>query len=218
MSDAPPPSGPQRNYAMRMAQLLLVIAAVALWVAGRMTWVSITSADGLGHPKTVALSGAQWSTALLPLALLLLATAVASLAVRGWPLRLLAGLMAVVSAALGYLAISQWVVPDLAVRAAQLANVPVIALVASGRQYVGAVVTLVAAMLTLVAAVLLMRAASAAPGAAQRYLAPAARRDAAAAEPASERALWDALDHGLDPTGGDDEPEAGAAGSAAKGR
>jgi len=48
---------------------------------------------------------------LLPLALLLLATAVAVLAVRGWPLRVLAGLVALVSLAVGYLGISLWSFP-----------------------------------------------------------------------------------------------------------
>src|ERR1700756_5959018 len=76
-----------------VAQLLLVVAAGALWTAARLPWVVIRSFDGLGPPKEVALSGATWSTALVPLALLMLATAVAALAVRGWPLRGLAGVL-----------------------------------------------------------------------------------------------------------------------------
>ena len=59
---------------------------------------------------------------------------------RGWPLRLLALLVAAASAAVGYLAISLWVVPDVAVRAADLAGVPVAFLVGTERQYAGAVV------------------------------------------------------------------------------
>ena len=82
------------------------------------------SFDGLGQPKTATLSGAAWSTALVPLALLVLAAAVAALAVRGWPLRLLAVLVAVASAGMGYLAIGLWVIRDVAVRAADLAQVP----------------------------------------------------------------------------------------------
>ena len=83
---------------IRIAQLLLALAAAALWGASRMTWVEVSSFDGLGQPKTAALSGASWSTALVPLAVLLLAAAVAALAVRGWPLRLLAVLVAATSA------------------------------------------------------------------------------------------------------------------------
>ena len=85
---------------IRLAQLLLVLAAVGLWIASRLTWVTIRSSDGLGQPKTAALSGATWSNALLPLAVLLLAAAVAGLAVRGWLLRGVAVLIAAVSLAL----------------------------------------------------------------------------------------------------------------------
>ena len=131
----------------RIAQLLLVLAALALWVGSRMTWVEVSSFDGLGQPKTATLSGASWSTALVPLALLVLAAAVAALAVRGWPLRLLAVLVAAASAGMGYLGIGLWVIRDVAVRAAELAQVPVVALVGTQRQHWGAVLTLVAAAL-----------------------------------------------------------------------
>ena len=144
---------------IRIGQLLLVLAALALWVASRLAWVEVRSFDGLGQPKTATLSGAAWSTALVPLALLVLAAAVAALAVRGWPLRLLAVLVAVASAGMAYLAISLWVIRDVAVRAAELAQVPVASLVGSQRYYWGAAITLVAAVCALVGAVLLMRSA-----------------------------------------------------------
>lgn len=116
-----------------IAQLLLVVAAGALWMAARLPWVVIGSFDELGPPKEVTLTGASWSTALLPLALLMLAAAVAALAVRGWPLRALAVLLAAASFAVGYLGISLWVVPDVAARGADLAHVPVVTLVGSAR-------------------------------------------------------------------------------------
>ncbi len=109
-----------------MAQVLLVVAAAGLWAASRLTWVDLRTFDGLGPPKLVTLSGAAWSSALLPLTLVLLATAVAALAVQGWPLRMLAVLVALASLATGYLAISTLVIPDVAVRAADLAHVPVL--------------------------------------------------------------------------------------------
>ena len=99
---------------IRLAQLLLLLSAGALWVASRMVWVEVQSFDGLGQPKTTALTGASWSTALVPLAVLLLAAAVGALAVRGWPLRLLAVLVAAASAGMAYLAISLWVIRDVA--------------------------------------------------------------------------------------------------------
>ena len=89
----------------------------------------------------------------------MLATAVAALAVRGWQLRALAGLMAAASFAIGYLGVSLWAIPDVAVRGADLAHVPMVTLVGSERQYWGAGMAVAAAVCTLVAAVLLMRSA-----------------------------------------------------------
>jgi uncharacterized membrane protein (TIGR02234 family) len=198
---------------IRVAQLLLVAASGALWVASRLPWVVIRSFDGLGPPKQVTLSGASWSTALLPLALLMLVTAVAALAVRGWPLRALAVLLAAASLAAGYLGISLWVIPDVAARGADLAHIPVMFLVGSERHYWGAGIAVAAAACTLTAAVLLMRSASdsrSARESATKYAAPATRRsnarreDPAGAVPdkpeMSERMIWDALDEGRDPT------------------
>lgn len=208
---------------IRVAQLLLVVGGLGLWFGSRLPWVLVTSFDGLGKPKSVTLSGAAWSTALVPLALLLLVAAVAALAVRGWPLRLLAVLMALASAATAYLAISQWVVPDVAIRAADVAQVPVAALVDADRRYVGAALTLAAAVCTLVAAVLLMRSAATGRTATAKYVAPATRRSAAReGEPTasaestskattmSDRMIWDALDEGRDPTERQPEPGTGS--------
>ena len=94
---------------------------------------------GWGRRSQVTLSGASWSTALLPLAVLQLATAVAALAVRGWALRALAALLALASFAVGYLGVSLWAIPDVAVRGADLAHIPLVALVGSERHYLGAV-------------------------------------------------------------------------------
>ncbi|WP_205878429.1 TIGR02234 family membrane protein [Mycobacterium camsae] len=209
-----------------VAQLLLVVGAGALWGASRFTWVVIRSFDGLGPPKQIALSGASWSTALLPLAIVNLAAAVAALAVRGWQLRALAALLAAASFAVGYLGVSLWAVPDVAARGADLAHVPVATLVGSTRQYSGAVVTVAAAVCTLIAAALLMRSASVAgsarPGS-TKYLAPGARRSAAreidgtqiedgaqgrdGQSQLSERMIWDALDEGRDPTDRPRDPD-----------
>jgi uncharacterized membrane protein (TIGR02234 family) len=200
---------------IRIAQSLLVLAALTLWLASRLPWVDVRSFDGLGQPKAVTLSGAAWSTALVPLALVLLAAAIAALAVRGWPLRLLSLLVAAASAGMAYLAISLWVIRDVAVRAADLAQIPVASLVGTQRHYWGAAITLAAAVCALVGAVLLMRTASTARSGsakfsgAAKYLAPAARRAAGRRdEPGattSERMIWDALDEGRDPTNMDTE-------------
>ncbi|OBG64530.1 hypothetical protein A9X03_08465 [Mycobacterium sp. E1715] len=199
-----------------VAQALLVLSAAALWAASRLPWVVIRSFDGLSPPREVTLSGASWSTALLPLAVLMLATAVAAIAVRGWPLRVLAGLLALASLAVGYLGVSLWALPDVAVRGADLAHVAVMSLVGSERRYVGAGIAVAAAACTLVAAVLLLRSAGDAGAtrlSAEKYAAPATRRSNALRDDAdgamlekpetpkmSERMIWDALDEGCDPT------------------
>ncbi|WP_144209122.1 TIGR02234 family membrane protein [Mycobacterium tilburgii] len=213
MADARP--GRSARLTIGIAQLLLVVGAAALWTSARMPWVVIRSFDGLGPPKNVTLSGGTWSAALLPLALLLLTTAIAALAVRGWALRMLAGLLAVASLAIGYLGVGLWVLPDVAVRGTELAHVSLTTPVGSERRYWGAGIVVAAAVCTLVAAVLLMRSASdaAARRSTDKYAAPAARRanvkrDGAPGvmleEPGSagmsERMIWDALDEGHDPT------------------
>ncbi|SOX53679.1 TIGR02234 family membrane protein [Mycobacterium ahvazicum] len=211
MADPPPDRRPRLTIGI--AQLLLVIAAGLLWTASRLPWVVIRSFDGLGPPKQVVLAGVSWSTALLPLALLMLATAVAALAVRGWALRALAGLLAVISLAIGYLGVSLWVLPDVAVRGSELAHISLLTLVGSERRYVGAGFAVGAAVCTLIAAVLLMRSAMTARAGARKYAAPATRRSIARRESAdgamleepgatemSERMIWDALDEGHDPT------------------
>jgi uncharacterized membrane protein (TIGR02234 family) len=208
--------GRRVRLAIRIAQVLLVVAAGALWAASRLPWVAIRSFDELGPPKRVTLSGAAWSTALLPLALLMLAAAVAALAVHGWALRALAGLLAATSLAVGYLGISLWVIPDVAVRGADLAHVAPMTLVGSERQYWGAGVAVGAAVCTLIASVLLMQSASnSGPSglSAAKYAGPAIRRSTARREGVngpmpeesettemSERTIWDALDEGRDPT------------------
>jgi uncharacterized membrane protein (TIGR02234 family) len=211
MADARPDR--RARLTIGIAQLLLVIAAVALWMAARLPWVVVRSFDGLGPPKEVTLSGGSWSAALLPSALLMLATAVAALAVRGWALRALAGLLAVVSLAIAYLGVSLWVVPDVAVRGADLAHISLVTLVGSDRRYWGAGFAVVAAVCTLIAAVLLMRSATSARAGPRKYSAPATRRSIARRKGAegamleepgapemSERMIWDALDEGHDPT------------------
>ena len=198
---------------MRIGQLLLLLAAAALWGASRMVWVEVQSFDGLGQPKMAALTGASWSTALVPLALMLLAAALKAAVGPTWQLRLLAAIVACMSALMGYLAISLWVIRDVAVRAAHLAEVPVAELVGTQRHYLGAVLTLVAAVWTLVGAVLFIRSPAKAPTDVDKYEAPARRREAAQRRDLgpemSERMIWDALDEGRDPTGAGGTPSCG---------
>lgn len=209
MADAAP-----GRLTIRIAQILLLVAAAGLWAASRLTWVELRTFDGLSPPRLVELSGAQWSSGLLPLALVLAATAVATVAVRGWALRILAVLVAVASLATGYLAVSMLEIPDVAVRAAELAHVSLLVLVGSTRHHTAPVITLVTSVCALLGAALLMRAASTAGGTSGKYVTPGARRAMMrrkdGAETAmSERMMWDALDEGHDPTDRSGGPDAG---------
>lgn len=192
---------------IRLAQLLLMLSAGALWVASRMVWVEVQSFDGLGQPKTTALNGASWSTALIALAAMLVVAAIAPIAVRGWRLGLLALIVAGMSAVMGYMAISLWVIRDVAVRAAHQAEVPVTDLLDTQRHYGGAILTLVAAVGALVGAVLLMRSVAKPRPEVDRY----ERRRSAVSQgdgaATSERAIWDALDEGSDPTQDPADPD-----------
>lgn len=190
---------------IRLAPILLVLSATALWGASRMVWVDVQSFDGLGQPKTTALTGGSWSTALVPLAAILLVAAVAPIAVRGWRLGLLALIIAGVSAVMAYMAISLWVIRDVAVRASRLAEVQVADTMGTQRHYGGAMLTLVAAIGALVGAVLLMRSVAKPRPEVDRY-----ERRRSAPSPndgasTSERAIWDALDEGRDPTDPDNK-------------
>jgi uncharacterized membrane protein (TIGR02234 family) len=189
----------------RFAPLLLVLSAAALWGASRMVWVDVQSSDGLGQPKTTALTGGTWWSALVPLAALLLVAAIAPIAVRGWRLGVLAVVIAGLSAVMAYLAITQWVIRDVAGRAVHLAGVPAADLVDTQRHYGGAILTLVAAVGTLVGAALLLRSVAKPRPEVDRY---ERRRSAQSprddADP-SERVIWDALDEGRDPTDPDNK-------------
>jgi uncharacterized membrane protein (TIGR02234 family) len=190
---------------IRVAQLLLVVSAAALWVASRLVWVEVTSFDGLGQPKTTALNGQTWSTALIAVTYLLLAAAIAPIAVRGWPLRVLALIVGGMSAVMGYMAISLWVIRDVAVRAAHLAEVPVADLLGTQRHYVGAVLTLVGAVCALLGAVLVMRSAATPRPETDRYSRGRSSAPDQDDDARSEREIWDALDEGVDPTDPDNK-------------
>ncbi|MFC4605359.1 TIGR02234 family membrane protein [Rhodococcus kronopolitis] len=193
--------------------LLLAVAALCLWASSRMTWVRVDSQDGLGDARSTALNGATWAAATTPLALTLLAAIAASFAVRGWALRVVGLLVALVAVVAVVPAVSLLVGGADAERAGRLADLPGRAEVLGATSYpLPALLVVVGAVLALVAAVGLIRKAGASKGLSSRYSAPAARREeatrrAADAEPPSQRVIWDALDAGEDPTE-DDQPGA----------
>ncbi|WP_068269123.1 TIGR02234 family membrane protein [Aldersonia kunmingensis] len=226
-----PEPTPQQEPATSTRQSLagpliaLVAGAACLWASSRMTWVEVTSSDGLGEERTTDLLGSTWFGALTPLALTLVAAIAAVFAVRGWLRRVLGVVIALIGAAAA--------VPPIALlagtgptqdRAAALAELPGRAEVTHLQTYSQpAVLALIGAVLAFVAGVLLTRKPPTEATLGAKYDAPAARKadatrrvaEADAAEPGqapgqlSERTLWDALDAGEDPTAGRDDETKG---------
>lgn len=200
--------------------LLLALSAAALWGSSRMTWVHLTSSDGKTLERTTDLDGSTWAAAMTPLALALLAAIAASFAVRGWALRVVGLLVALVAIAVAVPAVQLLVSGASADRAVELAEL-------SGHpedlsttvSVLPALLALVGAVAALGAAVLLMRKPPVRGGLSSKYDNPAARREAAAKlgqgdkpasdEPVTQRMLWDALDAGDDPTVADGDDGVG---------
>lgn len=223
MTDTTPPAttppastAPRRRPAV-VAALLLGVGAIALWASSRMTWVTAYSSDGLGADRTLTLDGGTWAASLTPLALALVAAIAASFAVRGWALRIVAAAVTAVAVAAAIPAAGLLGGDADPEDAARIADLPVRATVtATDVAYGPAVLALVGAAAALAAAVVLWRTPRSQAGLSSKYDSPAARREAAARrdegdEPATDRALWDALDAGEDPTlDADTDPAAGA--------
>ncbi|UXF70370.1 MULTISPECIES: TIGR02234 family membrane protein [Rhodococcus] len=185
-----------------------------------MTWVHLTSSDGKTLERTTDLDGSTWAAAMTPLALALLAAIAASFAVRGWALRVVGLLVALVAIAVAVPAVQLLVSGASADRAVELAEL-------SGHpedlsttvSVLPALLALVGAVAALGAAVLLMRKPPVRGGLSSKYDNPAARREAAAKlgqgdkpasdEPVTQRMLWDALDAGEDPTATDGDDGVG---------
>lgn len=193
--------------------LLLAVAALCLWASSRMTWVQVDSQDGLGEARSTALGGGVWAAATTPLALTLVAAIAASFAVRGWALRVVGLLVALVAVAAVVPALSLLVGGADEEKAGRLAELPGRAEVTGATTYPApALLAVFGGVAALAAAVALIRKAGRSAGLSSRYAAPAARREEAtrreaSAQPPSQRVIWDALDAGEDPT--EDEPPAG---------
>ncbi|WP_424809641.1 TIGR02234 family membrane protein [Rhodococcus sp. 27YEA15] len=191
--------------------LLLLVAAAALWGSSRMTWVHLTSSDGKTLERTTALDGSTWAAAMTPLALAMLAAVAASFAVRGWAVRVVGVLVALVAVAVAGPPVQLLVSGASADRAAELAELsghP--EELAADYSLLPPLLALLGAVAAFVAAAQLVRAPSSRGGLSSKYDSPAVRREAAsklgqgeiAGEdgPVTQRMLWDALDAGEDPT------------------
>lgn len=177
--------------------LALLLAAGALWLAASLHWFPSGGALGDSTGKT----GGELLAQLGPLAALALASVAAALALSGWLRRALGLLVGLAGLWTCWLSISPvhpprpglQLLPDAQRQELLRQDSALTAQLATGRGFV-----LLGGALLLFAAVVLLLRGHRLPKLGARYQAPGAPRPPA--DP--DRALWEALDKGEDPTTG----------------
>ncbi|WP_047241431.1 TIGR02234 family membrane protein [Corynebacterium epidermidicanis] len=207
-----------RNRRARFATALLALAAVLLWGASRLTWLTVEIFDDKSGAATHSLVGATWSTEQSAIALLLVASVVAALALRRVGRRLI-GLVSTIGAV-----IASWAPMQLLAQGGDPARAKTILTSGAASQRSSAPVTvaqwaeitnmkvsvlgptlaLVACAGALFAAIVLLVRPGADSPRKNRYETKRTREEKIsadlAAEPNSQRVLWDAIDADIDPT------------------
>ncbi|WP_296147322.1 TIGR02234 family membrane protein [uncultured Corynebacterium sp.] len=83
----------------RLGALLMGIGALVLWLASRVSWMTVNYEDDRTGNGAVDVNGATWSTEVTAVVLLLLAATVAGLALRRWGRRLVGAVGAIAAVA-----------------------------------------------------------------------------------------------------------------------
>lgn len=202
-----------------LASVLLAVAAAGLWASSRMTWFKVEAFDDKSGAKTLTIVGASWAAELIALALVLGAAAVAGIALRRTPRRIV-GIVSILSGAVaGWSACAVLVggEPDRA-RALSILSSDT----ASSHRVEGALlsswaeitamtphsVALILAICSATVAAFAGALLAVAPGEDKRVSSAYDRKQQReqkiqqelATEPDSGRVLWDALDADIDPT------------------
>jgi uncharacterized membrane protein (TIGR02234 family) len=185
----------------------LALVAAALAGAGccagaaALTWWTARYADSLVGELTTSAKGSELLPELVPVALLALAGVGATMATRGWPRRLIGGLvvagglLVAVRAVLAMTGAPE-VLRTALTRPATRVGLPEL-------HAAGPVIAVVGGLLIAVGGVLVVAGAGRAKGMGTRYDAPARRASRARATADDPGALWQALDAGADPTAQD---------------
>ncbi|MCU1629957.1 MAG: Trp biosynthesis associated, transrane protein Oprn/Chp [Pseudonocardia sp.] len=191
----PRPSGGRR---LTVVCLGLLAGALALWGSTRLTWASAVVATARG-PVPAEATGAGIAPSVTGVAVLAVAAVAASVAVSGIARRALGGIVGLAGGASAWVAFDSWLSPPDAVTLLRLSGT------AASSEPVGDVVVAQSAapwlgvlggLLVLVAGIVLVVADRSLPRMGARYAAPGAEKTAV--DP--DRAAWDALDEGRDPT------------------
>lgn len=203
--------------------VLLLLAAVILWVASRMVWLDVTAFNDQSGEARRALSGGDWQPALVPLALGSLAAIAAVALVRGVAARAVGAVIAllgVATASLLFSAIGEvdedrvhtvitsdegQARTDAGPGAEGAESVPQWSSITEvSTRSAGPALTGLGAVALLGAGLVVMIRPARPVDRDDRYVTPAARREeAAVAEGENDegRDLWRELDDGRDPTG-----------------
>lgn len=213
-------SSAEKRFA-RMGALLMGVGALVLWLASRVTWMTVNYSDDRTGDGTVDVNGATWSTEVTAVVLVLLAASVAGLALRRLGRRLVGAVGAVLAAAV--------VVPPLGVlfgspdpeRAKALLTlggeettigstvgetaIPEWATISSiDVAALGPAVAVLGALVAVAGGVLLAVRPGQDAATVNKYEKASQRREKIEhdleAEPDSGRVLWDAIDADMDPT------------------
>jgi len=163
---------------------LLLLAALALWVASRLTWFAEYRDGGVRGTVLYRESGAQRAPSLVPLAILVLAGVAGLIATGGWARRVV-GVVLVIAGLAGV-----WAGLDGVRLGGFVEGLPVAQmLVARGLAALGGILTVVGGLAA-------VKGAGSKPRLGAKYSAPGAPEKAR--DPDSE--LWNALSDGDDPT------------------
>lgn len=195
-------AAPDRR-ALLVAGLLMVLSAAGLWGAAVADWYRVSAQAPLRGPVAVSFTGAQILPALTGLALLVLAAVAALVALAGIARRILGGLLAVAGAMVAGSAALSGLDPPFDSDAVDPSfPEPPPGLTVDALRFAPTEVTaapwlaVAAGLLAVAAGVLVLTREQRLPRLGARYAAPGARRPAV--DP--DRAAWDALDAGRDPT------------------
>ncbi|MEJ6020560.1 TIGR02234 family membrane protein [Corynebacterium sp. H113] len=212
-------TSPKKDRRPGIAQLLIALSALGMWLAGRFSWLTVTTMDDKSGSATNELVGAIWAPEIAALALTLLAGVAATLIMAGLGRRIVGAVAAVVAAGAAWPPIQLLTAGADHQRALELlttgsatqrANAPVtVSDWAQVEELVihngGPIVSIIAAAVGVLGGMLLLvRPGGVNNRKSSAYENPEVRRERVredlAAEPTSGRVLWDALDAGVDPT------------------
>lgn len=204
--------------------LLLGVAGAVMWGFSRMDWVTAKYNDDLSGEGVATITGAEWSTEITAVAVLLLAGAIAAFALRKVGRRVIGGICALAAAAavipaaalLARGADHERIHAILTAGAEQAATDTSSAAIANWAEITAADVAVVGPVLTIVGcvlgviggAMLVVKPGEGAPKQ-HKYEKEAVRKETIRhdlkEEPDSGRVMWDALDADIDPTETGDE-------------